>query len=299
MKVITLQQARLMHFERLSLALGTFDGLHLGHMALIDAVKSKDGQSAVLTFDSLPADLFYGEHRPMRLMTMEEKVQALEKTGIDYLCLAHFDKKFAGISKDKFTAMLLEAFHPVALVAGYNYTYGRDAKGDVDSLQDDGVKYGFEVQVIQPVISEGEPVSATRIRECIEAGNVERAAQLLGYRYPLTGTVGTGRRIGTNKLGFPTANLVPPPEKIIPLRGVYGVSVSAQGGEYKGVCNIGVNPTVSSGMRETIETHIIGLSEDLYDEKITIRFEKRIRGEIKFSGIDELKAQIQRDIDSL
>ncbi len=299
MKIITLQQAKQLPFAGLSLALGTFDGLHIGHMALIDAVKSKGGQSAVLTFDSLPADFFYGEHRPMRLMTMEEKAQALEKTGIDFLCLAHFDKKFAGISKDRFTAMLHEVFHPVALVAGYNYTYGRDAKGDADSLIEDGQKYGFEVLVIPPVISEGEPVSATRIRECIEAGHVERAAQLLGYSYPLTGTVGTGRRIGTNKLGFPTANLVPPPEKIIPLRGVYGVSVSALGGEYKGVCNIGVNPTVSNGTRETIETHIIGLSDDLYNQKITIRFDKRLRGEIKFSGLEELKAQIQRDIESL
>lgn len=299
MKVITLQQAKQLSMQNLSLALGTFDGLHIGHMALIDAVKSKGGQSAVLTFDSLPVDFFYGEHRPMRLMTLEEKTQALEKSGIDYLCLAHFDKKFAGISKDRFTAMLHETFHPVALVAGYNYTYGRDAKGDADSLAEDGIKYGFEVLVIPPVISEGEPVSATRIRECIEAGHVERAAQLLGYSYPLTGTVGPGKHIGTDKLGYPTANLTVPPEKIIPLRGVYGVSVTAKGGEFQGVCNIGVNPTVSSGARETIETHIIGLSDDLYNEKITIRFEKRIRGEQKFGSIEELKAQIQRDIESL
>ena len=128
---------------------------------------------------------------------------------------------------------------------------------------------------------------------------MERAAQLLGYSYPLTGTVGPGRHIGTDKLGFPTANITVPSEKIIPLRGVYGVSVTAKGGDYQGVCNIGVNPTVSSGARETIETHIIGLSDDLYNEKITIRFEKRIRGEKKFGSFEELKAQIQRDIESL
>jgi riboflavin kinase/FMN adenylyltransferase len=195
--------------------------------------------------------------------------------------------------------MLHDIFNPVAVIAGYNYTYGKDAKGDADTLIMAGERYGFRVQVIQPVISDGEPVSATRIRECIESGHVERAAKLLGYSYALTGKVGTGRRIGTNKLGFPTANLISPPEKIIPLRGVYGVTVNAEGSEYKGVCNIGVNPTVSNGARETIETHIIGMSDDLYDKIITINFEKRIRGEKKFSSIHELKTQIQRDIDSL
>lgn len=299
MNIINLAQAKQIQFENLALALGTFDGLHIGHMALIDAAKKAGVQSAVFTFDSLPADFFYGEHRPMRLMTLEEKIAAFEKTGIDFLCLTHFNKKLAGIDKDKFAEMMNVSFHPVAVIAGYNYTYGRDAKGDADTLQKAGERYGFQVQVIEPVISEGEPVSATRIRECIEAGNVERASKLLGYSYTLTGKVGAGRRIGTNKLGFPTANLISSPEKIIPLRGVYGVSVSALDGEYKGVCNIGVNPTVSSGVRETIETHIIGLSEDLYEKTITIRFEKRIRGEKKFNSIEELKAQILRDIQSL
>lgn len=299
MKVINLAQGKQIHFEDVALALGTFDGLHIGHMALIDAAKQTGTQSAVFTFDSLPADYFYGEHRPMRLMTLDEKLVAFEKTGIDFLCLTHFDKKLAGIDKDRFAAMLHDAFKPAAVIAGYNYTYGKDAKGDVDTLQKAGERYGFQVKVIEPVISEGEPVSATRIRECIEAGNVERASKLLGYSYTLTGKVGTGRRIGTNKLGFPTANLIPSPEKIIPLRGVYGVSVSALGGEYKGVCNIGVNPTVSNGVRETIETHIIGLSDDLYEKTITIRFEKRIRGEKRFGSIEELKVQIQRDIESL
>jgi riboflavin kinase/FMN adenylyltransferase len=299
MKVINLAQAKQTQFENVALALGTFDGLHIGHMALINAAKQAGTQSAVFTFDSLPADYFYGEHRPMRLMTLDEKIDAFEKAGIDYLCLAHFDKKLAGIDKDKFAAMLHDIFKPAAVIVGYNYTYGRDAKGDADTLQKAGERYGFQVQVIEPVFSEGEPVSATRIRECIEAGNVERASQLLGYSYALTGKVGTGRRIGTNKLGFPTANLIPPPEKIIPLRGVYGVCVNVQGCGYKGVCNIGVNPTVSNSVRESIETHIIGMSDDLYGKTITIRFEKRIRGEKKFNGIEELKAQIQRDIQSL
>ena len=153
--------------------------------------------------------------------------------------------------------------------------------------------------MISPVISEGEPVSATRIRECIEAGNVARAASLLGYCYSITGKVGSGRRIGSSKLGFPTANLIAPPEKIIPLRGVYGVHVRVEDGLYKGVCNIGYNPTVSSGQHETIEVHILGLDKDIYGQTISVFFEKRIRGERKFESLEALKAQIQRDIDSL
>jgi len=297
MKVISFTEAKQINYHNAALALGTFDGLHIGHMALINTVKQVGTQSAVYTFDSLPADFFYGEHRRMRLLTLSEKTAAFEKTGIDYLCLTHFDKELAGLDKDTFTDMLYDVFKPAAVVVGYNYTYGKDAKGDADTLISAGERLGFSVHVVPPVISEGEPVSATRIRECIEAGHVARASQLLGYSYSLTGMVESGRRIGTNKLGFPTANLVPPPEKIIPLRGVYAVTVDAEGSEYKGVCNIGVNPTVSNGARETIETHIIGMADDLYGKTMTIRFEKRIRGEKKFSSIEELKMQIRRDID--
>lgn len=299
MNIITLQQAKQIGFDGLSLALGTFDGLHIGHMALINAALSQGGQSAVLTFDMLPADYFYGEHRRMRLMTPEEKMRALENAGIDYLCVAHFDRKFAAMSREKFTAMLHDVFRPCCVVAGYNYTYGHEAQGDADTLIADGRMHGFDVLVIPPVVLEGEPVSATRIRECLEAGSVERASRLLGYPYALTGKVGEGKRIGTSRLGFPTANLLPPSEKIIPLRGVYGVSVTALGREYKGVCNIGVNPTVSAIARESIETHIIGLSEDLYGKTITIRFERRLRGEQKFDSADALKDQIRRDIESV
>lgn len=299
MKVISLQQAKTIRFKDLSLALGTFDGLHIGHMALIDAVRSGSGESAVLTFDSLPVDYFYGDHRPMRLHTLEEKIAAFEKTGIDYLCITRFDKKLASIDKDKFTTLLRDVFSPVRVVAGYNYTYGREAKGNTDTLQKAGKKHGFEVCVIPPVFSEGEPVSATRIRECIEAGNVVRAAALLGTRYSLTGKIGTGRGIGSSKVGFATANLSAPPEKIIPLRGVYGVEVNVDGQLYNGICNIGFNPTVSNARRKTIEIHIIGLKANLYGKTLTAYFEKRLRNEKKFQSIEALKAQIQRDIDSL
>jgi riboflavin kinase/FMN adenylyltransferase len=299
MQILSWAQAQRTKFSRLSLALGTFDGLHIGHMALIDAVKQGPGQSAVFTFDALPIDLFNAAHPPMRLFTLEEKKAAFEKTGIDYLCIAHFDKRFASIDHHAFPKMLRDVFHPVCLVAGYNYTYGRRARGNTSTLARDGEALGFEVREIPPVIFDGEPVSSTRIRECLEAGNVERAADLLGCAYTMTGTVGAGRGIGSRKLGYPTANLTVAPEKIVPLRGVYGVTIALDGRTYQGVCNIGVNPTVSAGGRESIEIHILSLNQDLYGKTISVSFVKRIRDERKFASLDALKAQIERDIESI
>ncbi len=299
MQIISWAQAQKTKFNNLSLALGTFDGLHIGHMALVNAAKQCAQESAVFTFDALPIDLFNAAHAPMRLFTLEEKKEAFAKTGIDYLCIAHFDKRFAAIDHHAFPRMLKEVFNPVCLVAGYNYTYGKFAKGSTSSLARDGEKLGFEVREIAPVIYDGEPVSSTRIRECIEAGNVERASDLLGYAYTMTGTVGAGRGIGSRKLGFPTANLIAPPEKIVPLRGVYGVDIALDGRMYRGVCNVGVNPTVVSGGRESIEIHILALNQDLYGKTISVSFNKRIRDEKKFGSLDELKAQIQRDIQSI
>lgn len=299
MQIISWAQAQKTKFSDLSLALGTFDGLHIGHMALIDAVKQIPGQSAVFTFDALPMDIFNTSHPPMRLFTLDEKKAAFEKTGIDFLCIAHFDKRFASIDHHAFPRMLKNAFNPVCVVAGYNYSYGKHAKGSTSSLARDGESLGFEVREIAPVIYDGEPVSSTRIRECIEAGSVDRAADLLGYSYSLTGTVGTGRGIGSRKLGFPTANLMAPPEKIVPLHGVYGVDIALDGKKYQGVCNIGVNPTVSAGGRESIEIHILALNQDLYGKTISVSFKKRIRDEKKFGSLEELKAQIERDIQSI
>jgi riboflavin kinase/FMN adenylyltransferase len=295
MKIITLEQARRTTFSSLSIALGTFDGLHIGHMALVKALLGFSGESAVFTFDSLPSDLFFAEHKPMHLFTLEEKSTAFSKTGIDYLCVAKFDRRFAGIDKTAFASTIISIFSPRNIIAGYNYTYGRHAQGNVDTLKHFGEQRGCNVEVIPPVIFDGEPVSSTRIRECIAAGSIERANALLGYRYSVSGAVERGTGLG-NKLGFPTANITADREKILPLRGVYSVNVMVGGNEYKGVCNIGVKPTVSSGVKETIEAHILGLSTDLYGQDVTISFNKRIRDEKKYGSKEELVAQIKHDI---
>jgi riboflavin kinase / FMN adenylyltransferase len=298
MKVISLNEARGIQFNNLSLALGTFDGLHVGHMALIEAVKSGGGESAVFTFDSLPMEYFGADPRPMRLYTLEEKTAALRSAGVNYLCAVHFDKAFAGMKHEMFTEMICGTFLPKRVVAGYNFTYGRHALGNVDTLQHAGEAQGFEVCVIPPVIVEGEPVSSTRIRECLVAGSIERANKLLGYAYSVSGIVGKGRGIG-RRLLYPTANIFVKKEKLLPRKGVYDVDIIIGECSYHGVCNIGVNPTVSRKKRESVETHIIGLDRNIYDEKITLRFNRRIRDEIKFSDTQSLKEQIARDIESI
>ncbi len=298
MKVISLNEARKLRFNNLSLALGTFDGLHVGHMALINAAKSSGGEAAVFTFDSLPMELFNADPRPMRLFTLDEKVEALRTAGVDYLCAVHFDKTIAGVRHEAFIEMICRAFTPKRVIAGYNFTYGWHANGNAETLQEAGQRLGFDVCIVPPVFVEGEPVSSTRIRECLSAGSIERANKLLGYSYGVSGVVGKGRGIG-HRLLYPTANLVVGKEKLLPRKGVYAVNVESGGKEYRGVCNIGVNPTVSNSGRETVEVHIIGLERELYGEELTIRFYRRIRDEIKFSDAQILKEQIARDIESV
>ncbi len=298
MKIISLNEAKAIKFNNISLALGTFDGLHIGHMALIEAVKSGRGESAVFTFDMLPMEFFNDDPRPMRLFTMEEKSQALCAAGIDYLCTVHFDKAFAGMKHNAFAKMIRDTFFPKRVVAGYNFTYGRRAMGNVDTLQLAGEELGFEVCVIPPVIMEGEPVSSSRIRECLAAGSVEQAKKLLGYAYSVCGIVGKGRGIGC-KLLYPTANIIVNKEKLLPRKGVYEVDIAVCGSSYRGVCNIGVNPTVSNAGRESVEAHIIGLKQEVYGEAVIMRFKRRIRDEIKFSDTQSLKEQIARDIESV
>lgn len=298
MEIITLDQTKKMKLSGLSLALGTFDGLHIGHMKLIEAVKSYNGLSAVLTFDSLPSDIFITDQKPMHLFTLEEKKTAFGSTGIDYICVIPFDKRFASLESGAFESLLLNSFSPVNIVAGYNYTYGRHAHGNVDTLKEFGNKHGCNIEIIPPVIFDGEPVSSTRIRECINAGSIEKANMLLGYNYSISGVVERGEGLG-NKLGFPTANVRSAKEKAIPLRGVYSVDVVVKNNVYKGVCNIGVRPTVSNSARESIEVHIISLNADIYGENVTVKFNKRLRGEIKFNSADELTEQIKRDISNI
>lgn len=295
MKTITLEQAKNIEFKKATVALGTFDGLHVGHIALINAAKKHNGDTIAFTFDTLPVDLFQSHHRPMQLFTMNEKIEAFSKIGIDYLCFTRFDKSFAGMDKLDFEKLLAAYFSPVSVIAGYNYTYGYHAKGTADLLQKDSALLGYKVEVIPEVLLEGIAVSSTKIRECLWAGQVETAAKLLGYGYSMSGTVVHGKGLGAS-LGFPTANISVAQEKIVPKNGVYGVNVIVGSKTFAGVCSVGVNPTIEKHAKRTIEAHILDFDRDIYDEVITVTFKKRIRDEVRFDNTRQLTEQIQKDI---
>lgn len=297
MKTITLDEAKKIKFNNASVALGTFDGLHKGHMELINAAKKHKGDTIAFTFDALPMDIFQSKHKPMQLFTMKEKIESFKKTGIDYLCVAHFDRDFAGIEKLDFEKLLVEAFSPSNIIAGYNYTFGKHAEGTVDVLRQDSGRLGYNVQVIDKVIVNSAPVSSTKIRELIWNGEIEKANILLGYNYSLSGVVEYGKGIG-EKLGFKTANIGVSKEKIVPKNGVYSVDVFVDDKEYKGVCNIGVNPTVSESGEQTIETHILGFDQEIYNNTIKVSFKKRIRNEMRFENKQLLAEQIKKDAET-
>ena len=297
MQIITLNKAKQKRYKGLSIALGAFDGLHLGHMALINAVIAAPGQSAVLTFEPLPAEYF--GTRAQRLFTQREKEDALQRAGIDIMCTADFDDAFAAVDADIYVRLIAQTFSPSVVVAGYNYTYGHHAEGNAQLLEKSGEKLGFDVRVISPVIFDGSPVSSSRIRACLENGDADQAARLLGRPYAIDGIVGKGRGVGSSRLGFPTANLIAPVEKMIPRHGVYSVETDYQGKTYKGVCNIGTNPTVSQNGQRSIEIHILSLKEDLYGQRLSVRFIKRLRDEKKFGSLEQLKKQICQDIESI
>lgn len=297
MKTISLEEAKSIQFNKASVALGTFDGLHLGHIALINAAKKHCGDTIAFTFDALPIDLFQSHHRPMQLFTMQEKIEAFSKTGIDYLCAVHFDQSFADIDKLDFEKMLVKTFSPVNVIAGYNYTFGSHAEGTADMLQKDGAVLGYNAEVIQKVLVGGIPVSSTKIRECLWEGQIETANDLLGYQYKMSGVVVHGKGIG-KALGFPTANICVAKEKIVPKNGVYSVSVLVRGETFAGVCSVGVNPTIEQHAHRTIETHILDFDADIYDEVIKVTFKKRIRDEIRFESKEKLTEQIVIDVES-
>lgn len=270
MKTITLKQAKEIDFNRASVALGTFDGLHRGHNALIQAALSHVGDTVAFTFDTLPINVFRKQHRPMQLFTMQEKIEAFSKTGIDYLCVAHFDKDFAGLTRDEFETLIIETFNPDNIIAGYNYTFGKDAKGTAEVLLQDGEKLGCNVEVIPKVLVNGNDVSSTKIRESLWDGNIRNANELLGYQYFISGVV----LKCFNKNSKDTTVVIDiPQKKTAPKNGSYSVLIKVRGSFYNAVCNIGAESAIGN---KRFIVDIQNLNKDITDEPITVVFKERL-----------------------
>lgn len=277
------------------LALGMFDGMHLGHKKLIDTAvllaKHNKLQPACFTFSNHPQELFGG--KVARLITNEERAKIMKRLGVERIEEVEFTREIAGLSPERFLDMLKDRFDPQIIVAGYNYTFGKGKKGNAELLSKLAPKKDVGVAIVPAVTVGKQPVSSTRIRELLEKGDVSSVQLLLGRTYTLEGTVVEDRRIGRT-IGFPTANIEPDLSRAIPMDGVY-VSMAELGGEVlPAVTNIGTNPTVG-GTERTIETNIFDFDGDIYGKKLRVHFVKRLRPVMTFSGLDELKAQIAKD----
>lgn len=277
----------------LHLALGVFDGVHVGHRAVIaravDAARKEGGKAFVVTFDPHPIRVIAPEKAPASLLaTLDEKAAVVKALGVDGLLVIHFDMAFAKMDAEEFVRKLLAA--DVRTVAvGEDWRFGSKRSGDVAMLRRMGRELGFQLEAVPPVMWDGERISSTRIRQAIRDGNFDAVEELLGRPYELSGTVIEGRKLGRG-LGFPTANLRLG-ERQTPRDGVWAVKVD---GVRKGVANLGTRPTVDGGER-LLEVHLLDFSGDLYGKELRVRFEKFLRPERKFGSLEELREQIGRD----
>lgn len=282
-------------------AVGTFDGLHLGHRLivekLVDTAKVHNLKSVILTFNPHPRKVLFPERGLNLILSPEEKVEVLSTTGIDYLIVHQFDKKFASIKSDAFMRdVLVGQLGMKYLVSGFNNHFGCDRMGDNVTLNSYGKSFGFDISRIDAAQLNGISASSTLVRNALIDGDVQKAAEILGYSFYISGKVVHGKKIGT-KIGFPTANVMRDcNDKIIPKDGVYAAGIQVRGNLYSSVVNIGENPTVSDRGVTTIEAYIIDFEEDIYGEDVRVFFYRRIRDQRKFNSLNELTEAIKRDI---
>ncbi len=284
----------------LHLAIGMFDGLHLGHRAVIDAAvhsaRAASALSGVLTFWPHPSALFRPENRTKLIQPAATKARMLNRLGVDAVVTQPFTREFAGITAEDFLPWLAQRLPGLAGVyVGENFRFGRGRKGDVASLVASGRRHGVHVFSAPRVSLDGEPVSSTRIRALLEAGEIAAANALLGYAYFAHGQVTAGKRLGRT-IGFPTLNVPWVPE-LTPRFGVYAVRVSnGEGGEtFPAVANYGVRPTVESALEPRLEAHLLGACPFGEGDHVKVEWLRFLRPERKFAGLEELRAQIAQD----
>ncbi|WP_339249776.1 bifunctional riboflavin kinase/FAD synthetase [Sporosarcina sp. FSL W8-0480] len=283
-----------------SLAIGFFDGLHRGHQAVIGEAKQKAEQlgikSAVMTFDPHPSHLFgNGENKVGYITQYPLKSQLIEEMGIDTLFIVKFDRPLSSLSPEKFIELFIKDLGVKHITAGFDFTFGSKGAGTMEQMEAlSNGEYG--ISVIGKVTDSDEKVSSTLIRKLLSEGNVEKTATLLGRPFRTVGTVVDGEKRG-RLLGFPTANVMPDDELIIPANGVYAVRFSFADQTYDGVCNVGVKPTFHdpSVSKPSVEVHLLDFTGDLYGKEVSVDWIARIRSEKKFGSVDELVEQISKD----
>ncbi|PWX09120.1 bifunctional riboflavin kinase/FAD synthetase [Clostridium perfringens] len=277
--------------------LGSFDGIHKGHLALInksnELSRKNDSLSMVYTFKNHPRKFINKEGAPKLLITLHEKIRILEDLKVDLSSFVEFNKKFMELEPEEFIENLIKNYNVRGIVVGFNYRFGHKNKGDVKLLKKLCDLKGIELYVIEPFTYKSEVVSSTRIRKALSEGELEDANNMLGRYFSLSGEVVSGKKIGRT-INFPTANLKNNDEIILPKIGVYYTNVEVNGEIYKGITSVGNNPTVN-GKNTTVETHILNFDEDIYGKHIKLYFISKIRNEKKFNSLEELKEQLIKD----
>lgn len=289
-------------FPELAIALGYFDGVHLGHQLVIkEAIKkARDHhhhgwKSAVMTFDPHPSVVLgKSDQRVSYITPLPTKIELMEKLGIDYLFVVHFTPEFANLLPQEFIDQYIIAFNVKHVVAGFDYAYGRMGKGNMETIPFHS-RGMFESTMVPKFVLDEEKVSSTRIRAELQSGNVEVLPTLLGRHYSTTGIVVHGDKRGRT-IGFPTANIDVVEEYILPPTGVYAVKIKIGQTWYSGVCNRGYKPTFNQEQnKQTIEVHVFDFNNQIYDETVIVEWHLRLRAEQKFNGIEQLVTQIEKD----
>ncbi len=286
--------------EDIALALGFFDGLHRGHQALLEQLeataKEKGLKKAVMTFDPHPSVVLNPKQKRTTYLTpLDDKIALLGEYDIDYCLVVNFSSRFAEVSPDEFVQSYLAKNHARAIIAGFDFTFGKYGKGNMAMMQE--YQSQFECITVGKKELNDEKISTTAIRNALKSGDLAKANEQLGYRYRIKGTVVQGEKRGRT-IGFPTANIEPSDDYVLPTKGVYAVSLVIGSKEkvYRGVCNIGVKPTFHEDLPQVvIEVNIFDFEENIYGERVTIYWHHFIRPELKFDGIDPLVAQMNQD----
>ncbi len=280
--------------------LGNFDGLHIGHMALVNTLISESKlnglDSMIYTFTKHPENILRRKLFTPLLTTVNKKIQLLQETSLSYLYFDEFDENYSRMKPESFVKdILIKRLGAKLAVAGFDYRFGYNGQGDVNLLKEMGKALNFRVIIIPPIKIDSEIVSSTKIRESVIKGDMPKVFKLLGRHYSITGEVANGRKQGS-KLGFPTANLHPEDYLILPRNGIYITRTLMDGQFYPSVTNVGLNPTFGDFTKISVETHILNFNKDIYNKNIEVFFLAKIRPEKKFKSVEELVEQVHRDI---
>ena len=288
----------LTYINKSSLALGFFDGIHLGHRVVlknaINVAKEHNTESTVITFKTHPLNILTNE-KIEQILSVDEKLTMMKKIGIDNVVLLDFEKISAMKANDYLENILIKYFSPIAITTGFNHHFGFNKEGNSEFFRKNKEKYNYKYFEVPPFVVQDKIVSCSVIRNLLHLADFYNANKLLGYRFFIEGNVIKGEQLA-RKIGFPSANIIYPEEKIKVPHGVYFVEATVCNKKYNAILNYGFAHTVNNSTNEKTEVHILNFDKNIYDERIKIDFITKIRNQIKFENIEKLKEQIYRDI---